>query len=99
MSKLSKNERIELFKNLFRGREDVFQRRWENVEKETTGYLSVYTDYHKSEYKGLSLNDIENHLFGKHTIGVYPLLEDNTSYFIVADFDKGTFKKNVKVFI
>mgnify|MGYP000477629855 CR=1 FL=1 len=30
----------------------------------------------------MSLNDIENHLLGKHTIGVYPLLEDNTSYFI-----------------
>jgi hypothetical protein len=34
------------------------------------------------------------HLLGKETIGIYPLLQDNTSWFIAADFDQsGSGKK------
>jgi hypothetical protein len=32
--------------------------------------------------------EIEKHLNGDHFIGIYPLLKDNTSWFIAADFDK-----------
>lgn len=37
----------------------------------------------------LPLNDeeIKKHLQGEQLIGIYPLLQDNTSWFIVADFD------------
>ena len=37
----------------------------------------------------LKLTDtiIEDHLTGKRTIGIYPLLLDNSSYFVAADFD------------
>src|SRR5260370_16788865 len=31
---------------------------------------------------------IRNHLTGKHTIGVYPLLPDDTCWFLAVDFDK-----------
>jgi len=31
---------------------------------------------------------IEKHLNGDYQAGIYPLLPDNTSWFIVADFDK-----------
>jgi len=36
----------------------------------------------------LTNDQIERHLNGDHFIGVYPLLKDNTSWFIAADFDK-----------
>ncbi len=35
----------------------------------------------------LQMGEIANHLNGKEVIGIYPLLKDNTSWFIVADFD------------
>jgi hypothetical protein len=35
---------------------------------------------------------IESHLLGTQQIGIYPLLADNTSYFVVADFDKEHWK-------
>ena len=31
---------------------------------------------------------IKKHLLGQYVLGMYPLLENNTSYFIVADFDR-----------
>ncbi len=30
---------------------------------------------------------ISKHIVGNHAIGIYPILDDNTSYFIAADFD------------
>ena len=47
----------------------------------------------------LTLEVIRSHLEGNQTIGIYPLLEDNTSYFIVADFDKTNWEKDSKRFI
>ena len=35
---------------------------------------------------------IESHLLGKETIGVYPLLPDETCWFLAADFDKKTWE-------
>ena len=35
---------------------------------------------------------IEHHLLGKETIGVYPLLPDETCWFLAADFDKKTWE-------
>jgi len=35
---------------------------------------------------------IHLHLTGKHTIGVYPLLIDETCWFLAADFDKAAWQ-------
>lgn len=53
----------------------------------------TFKDYKDKTY--LELNDFQlsKHLNGQSTIGVYPLLKDNTSWFIVADFDKGDWKE------
>ncbi len=40
-----------------------------------------------------TLEVIQSHLAGANTIGIYPLLVDNTSHFIVADFDKENWRK------
>ncbi len=39
------------------------------------------------------------HLQGRHVMGVYPLLEDETCWFLAVDFDKSTWKDDVLAFV
>ena len=84
---LSKQERVDLFRSLFRGREDVFARRWQKWNGSVAGYSPVYADEYKESYAPLTADWIEKHLVGTTMLEVYPLLANNTSNFIVADFD------------
>jgi len=105
---------IQLFKSVFRGREDVFAVRWEKGNK--CGYMPAYfydpyryrahkmnggtfQNYADKEYLPFTEKEIEKHLNGEQHIGVYPLLKDNTSWFIVADFDKVEWVDDCKKFI
>lgn len=105
---------IQLFKSVFTGREDVFAVRWEKgsksgympayfydpyryrAHKMNGGTFQNYTD---KEYLGFTEREIEKHLNGEQHIGIYPLLKDNTSWFIVADFDKVEWVEDCKKFI
>ncbi len=56
------------------------------------------------EYKDktrLTLTDhqIMKYLNGEQLIGIYPILMDNTSWFIVADFDKDNWVADCRTFI
>ena len=99
---------IQLFKSLFKGREDVFAVRWESGKK--SGYMPAYSydpylyrahkmrggsfqNYQDKTYLPLSDKEIEKHLNGDQLIGIYPLLKDNTSWFIAADFDDKNWQK------
>jgi len=82
--------------SLFKGREDVFARRWEKWSGGVSGYAPVYTDQDKESYVPLTLDWIEKHLIGTATLGTYPLLKDNTSNFIVADFDGDNWQNAVR---
>ena len=42
---------------------------------------------------------IENHLLGKETVGVYPLLPDESCWFLAADFDKMTWEYDSLAFL
>jgi hypothetical protein len=42
---------------------------------------------------------IEDHLWGRHTIGVYPLLPDETCWFLAVDFDKETWQQDVVAYL
>jgi len=109
-------EKIHLFRSLFRGREDVFARRWYSVQKEKGGYAPVCANEWKYgvciKPKGkcskcenrvlVPLDDtiIYKHLSGKDAhgqdvIGLYPILADDTCYFLAIDFDDGTWQENV----
>lgn len=100
-------ERLEIFKRLFKGREDVFAIRWEKGRK--SGYMPAYIydphifrlfkikggklkDFKDKKLAPLTDQEILNHLNGRKLIGMYPLLEDNTSWFIAADFDKANWE-------
>lgn len=95
-------DQIDLYKSLFRGRDDVFAIRWEKGGK--SGYMPAcrfdpyrfrlhqmkggnFQNYTEKEYLPYDNQQIIKHLEGGHLAGIYPLLQDNTSWFIAADFD------------
>ncbi|MGC2028917.1 MAG: DEAD/DEAH box helicase family protein [Steroidobacteraceae bacterium] len=41
---------------------------------------------------------VADHLRGRHVMGCYPLLEDETCWFLAVDFDKGSWKEDVIAF-
>lgn len=81
MPQLSLEEKVALFRSLFRGREDVFARRWCSLKTEKSGYQPVcirdwnpeYCDKKKykcsdcpnREFQPLGYDDIYRHLEGK----------------------------------
>ncbi len=105
-------DKIELFRKLFKGREDVYAQRWQNNNK--SGYSPVCINrWNKSkcnlpkikckicsnrEYKSIDNNVIFNHLAGKIVIGVYSILENDCCHFLAVDFDKKSWKKDVIAF-
>ena len=115
----SPDEKIRLFRSLFRGREDVFARRWHNSSKGTSGYQPVCENEWNRDYCDktrfrcsqcpnrifVPLDDkhVFDHLAGKDiycrdVIGIYPLLEDDTCFFLCVDFDEASYEKDVIVF-
>src|SRR5258708_5714544 len=94
--------KVSLFSSLFRGRGDVYALRWEG-KNGRTGYSPAgirewnqapspgrgqKKSFRHSKLFPLSEEVIRDHLLGKQTIGVYPLLQDDTCWFVAVDFDK-----------
>jgi superfamily II DNA or RNA helicase len=108
------DDKIALFRRLFRGREDVYPQRWES-SKGTSGYSPACGNEwkpgicHKPRVKCGDCNQrqllpvtdqvIYDHLAGKQTIGVYPLLTDDSCYFLAADFDEADWREDAKAFM
>lgn len=105
---LSLQEKVELFQSLFKGRKDVFAKRWYSDTTKKSGYQPVcehewnreFCDKRKYKcaecpnrrFATLSYEYIYNHLagkdsYGRDVVGLYPLLNDNTCYFLCTDFD------------
>lgn len=55
-------------------------------------------DCDNQAYIPVSDDMIREHLQGKQTIGVYPLLPDDTCRFLAVDFDKATWQEDVAAF-
>lgn len=108
----SPSEKINLFKSLFKGREDVFATRWENSKKGISGYSPVCGNEWipgicqkpkikcsactNKDFLELNSQAIEDHLRGKTVAGIYPLLSDETSWFLAIDFDGEEWQKDIK---
>ncbi len=96
------SDKIALFRSLFRGREDVYPIRWES-KAGRSGYRPACSnewvhgicekprikcaDCPHQAFVPISDNAVYEHLAGRRTVGVYPLLHDDTTWFIAADFD------------
>jgi superfamily II DNA or RNA helicase len=93
-SNFSAEEKIKLFRTLFKGREDVYAVFWFNERTGKKGYSPACEDPWSSKKgkakKYLPLTDevILSHLTGEKIIGVYPLLKNDTCWFLACDFDK-----------
>lgn len=94
--------KIHLFRSLFRGREDVYAYRWE-ARDGRSGYspaLKPGARRLKGERPNpdvlVPLEDdvVRSHLRGQRVVGVYPLLEDETCWFLAIDFDKASWQSD-----
>ncbi|MBI1778205.1 MAG: DEAD/DEAH box helicase family protein [Proteobacteria bacterium] len=113
--------KIALFRSLFRGREDVLPRRWENLKTGKAGYAPVCRnewvrgvcgkpqvkcgECPNQAFVPVGDDIIRSHLAGKasgnsadFTVGVYPMLPDETCWFLAADFDKKSWMPDVAAF-
>ena len=122
-SSFSPQEKISIFRSLFRGRADVFPKRWGNQKTGKSGYSPAC---HNEWVRGVckkphikcgdclhqafippSEEVVRKHLTGDNsefckrdnTIGVYPLLKDETCWFLAVDFDKEHWKRDVAAYL
>ena len=111
----SKDAKIGLFRNLFRGREDVYAARirfkggeWGYVPASIRDWKAVLAvdaalrrkvDQKTRKLMPLTDEVLRQHLEGKQTIGVYPLLLDETCWFLAVDFDQKSWQDDAAAFL
>ncbi len=113
--------KIELFRSLFRGREDVYPRRFESRRTGKTGYAPACAnewvrgvcekprikcgDCPNRRFLALTDDVVRWHLSGHDgdgqpfVAGVYPMLLDETCFFLAVDFDKTGWREDATAFI
>ena len=83
-------------RRLFRGRDDVYALRWESARTGRSGYTPATAEGWSRQgpktYLPLGDEAVERHLLGRESIGVYPLLEDDTCWFLACDLDGATWQ-------
>lgn len=110
----SPDKKVAFFQSLFRGREDVYPVRWQGKNGKS-GYSPACANEWKQavcrkphvkcidcehrELLPVTNQVIHDHLAGKHTLGVYPLLSDENCWFLAADFDKKTWQQDCAAFL
>ena len=120
----AEKQKIAIFRSLFRGREDVFPRRFESKRTGKSGYQPVCRnewirpfcqkpkikcgECEKRDFIPITDDVIRKHLIGidpndryqrEYVIGVYPMLLDETCWFLVVDFDKETWTEDSRTYL
>jgi superfamily II DNA or RNA helicase len=111
---LSPSQKVALFRSLFRGRTDVYPIRWESHSTGKSGYTPACKNEWRAgvcekpkvkcsecgnrQLSPLTDDVIYDHLAGKHTIGIYPLLTNDCCYFLAVDFDDEQWSEDAKAF-
>ena len=104
---LSAEQKIALFRSLFRGREDVYAMRWIGKDGKAGYSPAGIKNWQERDEKGrpkttpvaLTNEAVQEHLQGRQTLGVYPLLKDETCFFLAADFDKGGWREDAGAYL
>lgn len=107
-------DKVRLFRALFRGREDIFPTRFTSKKTGKAGYAPACAnkfvrgvcDLPKvkcSECPNQAFTPVDDrmvldHLRGRHVMGVYPLLKDETCWFLAIDFDRSSWEEDVGAF-
>jgi len=120
----SEPEKITLFRSLFRGREDVYPRRFESKRTGKSGYQPACNnewirpickkpkvkcgECENRDFRPVTDEVIRNHLLGRDpndryqrefVIGVYPMLFDETCWFLAVDFDKDSWAEDAGIYL
>jgi len=115
LSRFSTQKKVALFRSLFRGRMDVYPVRWESKTTGKSGYAPACANEWRPgicEKPRIKCGDCSNrlllpltdtvvyaHLAGENTVGIYPLLEDDTCYFLAVDFDEAEWQEDARAFV
>ena len=108
-------EKVALFRSLFRGRDDVYPKLWTNSKTRRTGYAPACSnewirgvcdkprvrcgDCPNQAFIPVTEEILLAHLQGRHVVGVYPMLHNETCWFLAVDFDKGTWMEDARAFL
>lgn len=111
---LNTDAKVDLFRNLFRGRADVYPIRWESKAGKS-GYAPACANEWRPrvcEKPRIKCGDCGNrqllpltdevifrHLAGDVVLGIYPLLPDDTCYFLAVDFDEAEWRDDARAFV
>jgi hypothetical protein len=112
--------KITLFRTLFRGREDVYPRRFESRRTGKSGYQPACanewvrgvcekprikcSECPHQRFLPVTDGTIRWHLSGEDdagedfVMGIYPMLQDETCFFLAVDFDKEGWSEDAKAF-
>ena len=88
------DHKIAFFAGLFAARTDVYATRWENARSGNAGWMpAVRGGWRKGlrpeqrEHLPLTPDVVRAHLSGQLHLGLYPLLDDDRTWWLAADFD------------
>jgi len=120
----SEAEKLALFRSLFRGREDVYPKRFESKRTGKSGYQPSCNnewirpickkpkvkcgECENRDFRPVTDEVIRNHLLGREpndryqrefVIGVYPMLIDETCWFLAVDFDKDSWAEDAGIYL
>jgi superfamily II DNA or RNA helicase/very-short-patch-repair endonuclease len=120
-SRSSASMKVMLFRSLFRGREDVYARRFESQKSGRSGYQPdcanewvrgvcekpkiKCADCPHQRFRPVTDAVVTWHLQGHDAagapfvMGVYPMLQDETSFFLAVDFDKNSWRADASAFL
>src|SRR6187399_1340937 len=112
--------KIALFRSLFRGREDVYPRRFESRKTGKAGYAPACAnewvrgvcekprikcaECPNRRFLAVTPEVVRWHLSGqddhgqRFVMGVYPMLQDETCWFLAADFDRENWQEDAGAF-
>ncbi|MCW6006897.1 DEAD/DEAH box helicase [Micromonospora sp. CPCC 205371] len=100
-------ERLALFRSLFIGRDDVYTQRWEKEDGRSGWAPQIDRGPGQSwqeardarRYRPLTDAVLRDHLSGKVTAGLYPMLMDDTCRLLVCDFDGDQWQLDAQAYV
>jgi len=117
----SPDEKVGLFRSLFRGRQDIYARRFESRRTGKSGYAPACANewirgicdkpmVKCSQCPNRRFLPVTDEVIGWHltghddggrdfVMGVYPMLLDETCFFLAADFDKDSWQDDAGAFL
>mgnify|MGYP000703974831 CR=1 FL=1 len=89
----TKLEKIDLFLQLFVGKQDIYAKKWISSDKSKQSFFPVTRTFKGEDYIPLSNDEIELHLRGQVELATYPILYKNFSKYTVLQIsDEDTYK-------